>query len=346
MEPLVGIHLDSQVRFFFYLKSYSNKKYVCRTEQAWIIMTYFYFADPSRIEVKKSQVNVELVKRVLSTNVYVNRLNQPRSAPFLLRYEPQISSYLEGPTVPRSQEVQVEPTILFIAPPTTTNLDSDAPDRIPSDQVFEMVPPINPFKLIGKTAGGSPSGAEKGKGKGKGAGKKGKKPISEAIEPELITPSSADQEPPIPLPVVHELDKSDQGEGLVFKRKRTRSESTSMPAQETSPQFEAWVPDLMYEEGPISIRDIILDNSEIEISAKVAHELSRTSCLPMDMKVWDSMHSRQIFRHLSRGLMLVSVLPIFFFFFLGSFLSLFLFLLLFSGCSGCPLHGGEGLQDD
>ncbi len=261
--------------------------------------------------------------------MYVNRLNQPRLAPLLLRYKPQISSYLEGPTVPRSQEVQVEPTVLFIAPPATTNLDSDAPDRIPSGQVSEMVPPIKPFKLIGKTAGGSPSGAGKGKGKGKGAGKKGKKPISEAIEPELITPSSADQEPPRSLPMVHELDKLDQGEGLVCKRKRTRSESTSMPAQETSPQFEAWVPDLMYEEGPISIRDTILDNSEIEISAKVAHELSRASCLPMDMKLWDSMHSGQIFRHLSRGLMLVSALPIFlllFSWFLSFSLSIFTFV--------------------
>jgi hypothetical protein len=71
-----------------------------------------------------------------------------------------------------------------------------------------MVPPINPFKLMGKTVGGSPSGAGKGKGKGKGAGKKGKKPISQAIEPELTTPNSVDPEPLRPLPVVHELDDS------------------------------------------------------------------------------------------------------------------------------------------
>ncbi len=84
------------------------------------------------------------------------------------------------------------------------------------------------------------------------------------------------------------------------------------------------MPDLMYKTDPISVRDTILDNSEIEISAKVAHGLSRASCLPEDMKVWDLMHSGQIFRHLSRGLMLVSVLPIFYYcFFVSFFLSFY-----------------------
>jgi hypothetical protein len=268
-------------------------------------------------------VNVKLVDRVLATNVYVDRKNQPHSAPFLLRYESQIGSFLEGPTVTRSQEVRVEPTVLFVAPLATTDPDSDIPDLIPFVQ--EMAPPINPFNLMGKTARGSPSEAGKGKGKGKGAGKKGKKPISQAIEPELTTPSLVDPEPPRPLPVVHELDDSDQGEGLVFKRKMARSESTSMPTQETSPQFEAWVPDLMYGDGPISAKDTLLDNSEIEISAKEAHEA--------DMKMWDSMHFGQIFRHLFRGLMLVSVLPIFYYI-ISSFLSLYLFCFCVQAAQG------------
>ena len=62
----------------------------------------FFFADLTRIEVDKKQVNVELVKRVLSTNIYVDQRGEPRSAPMLLRYEPQIRSFLEGPTVSRS----------------------------------------------------------------------------------------------------------------------------------------------------------------------------------------------------------------------------------------------------
>ena len=48
----------------------------------------FLFADPSRIEVDEKQVDVELVTRVLATNIYVDQRGEPRSAPLLLRYEP------------------------------------------------------------------------------------------------------------------------------------------------------------------------------------------------------------------------------------------------------------------
>ena len=197
---------------------------------------------------------------------------------------------------------------------------------------------------MGKTKSGSPSDHRKGKGKGKaksaGAGKKGKKSISQTDEAELLTPSSADQEPPSALPVIHELDESDQGEELAPRRKRSRPETTSVPAQGSSSHFEAWIPNLMYRTDPISVRDIILDNSKIEILVKVAHGLSRASCLPEDMKVWDPMHSGQIFHHISRGLMLVSVFPcslFYFFFIILYFLCPFLFFFL--GCSGRPLHG-------
>ena len=59
-------------------------------------------ADPSRIALYESQADIELVNRVLATNVYVDQRGEPRSAPLLLSYEPQIRSFLEGPTVPRS----------------------------------------------------------------------------------------------------------------------------------------------------------------------------------------------------------------------------------------------------
>ena len=94
-----------------------------------------FFADPSRIEVDKKQVVVELVKRVLSTNIYVDQRGEPRSTPLLLRYEQQIKSFLEGPTIPRSQEAKVKPTILFVATPSTTKLPSVSLDLIPSSQV-------------------------------------------------------------------------------------------------------------------------------------------------------------------------------------------------------------------
>uniref|UniRef100_A0A2N9IYX5 Uncharacterized protein n=1 Tax=Fagus sylvatica TaxID=28930 RepID=A0A2N9IYX5_FAGSY len=266
--------------------------------------------NPSRIEIAKKQVDVGLVRRVLSTNIYVDQRGEPQSAPLLLSYEPHIRLFLEGPTIPRAREVRVEPTVPFVATPATTINLSNHSDLIPTGQVSEMAPPINPFKLMGKTAGGSPSGAGRGKGKSKpkgtGAIKKGRKPAVEVIEPELPLPSSDDQEPPSPLPVVHELDDSDHDEGLVFKQKRARAETSSMPAKGTSSDFVAWAPKLLFGPGPISIRDTVLDNSKTKLSAKVAYGLARAACLPEDMKFWDTMHSGQAFRHITRGLIMTT----------------------------------------
>ena len=103
----------------------------------------------------------------------------------MLRYEPQIKSFLEGPTIPRSQAVEVEPSVLYMAQPAEVEQPHDHPDLIPLGQVCEMAPPINPFKLMGKTADASPSetgkGRKKGKSKGAGAGKKLKKPATDTV---------------------------------------------------------------------------------------------------------------------------------------------------------------------
>uniref|UniRef100_A0A2N9GQK0 Uncharacterized protein n=1 Tax=Fagus sylvatica TaxID=28930 RepID=A0A2N9GQK0_FAGSY len=148
----------------------------------------FGFPDPSQIEVKKSKVNVELVKRVLSTNVYMDRLNQPQSAPFLLRHEPRIGSFLEDPTIPRSQE-------------------------------------------------------------------KGKKPISKPFEPELPIHSAANEEPPRPLPVIHELNESDHGDELAPRKKRARPEASSVPTQGASSDFKAYV---LISCGPRAVSSLML----------------------------------------------------------------------------------------
>uniref|UniRef100_A0A2N9GWY4 Uncharacterized protein n=1 Tax=Fagus sylvatica TaxID=28930 RepID=A0A2N9GWY4_FAGSY len=223
--------------------------------------------------------DAELVKRVLATNIYVDQRGEPRSAPLLLRYEPQIKSFLEGPTVPRSQEVRVETSTPSLAIPADTTTLSEDPEFIPIGQVSEMAPPINPFELMGKATGGSSSGATKGRGKGrgKGAGKKSQK-----------------------------IDESDHGEDLAPPTKKGRTEGPSMPAEETSSSFEAWVPRLLFGDGPISIHDTVLDETETELSAHVAHGLARATCLPGDMNQWDSMNSGQIFRHVTRGMMMAT----------------------------------------
>jgi hypothetical protein len=116
--------------------------------------------------VDEKQVDTELVKTILRTNIYVDQRGEPRSAPLLLRYEPQIKSFLEGPTVPRSQAVEVQASVPYVAQPAEVEQPQDHPDLIPSGQVCEMAPPINPFKLMGKTADASLS--EKGRAKEKG----------------------------------------------------------------------------------------------------------------------------------------------------------------------------------
>uniref|UniRef100_A0A2N9I5G5 Uncharacterized protein n=1 Tax=Fagus sylvatica TaxID=28930 RepID=A0A2N9I5G5_FAGSY len=236
----------------------------------------FGYPDPSRIALYEGQADTELVKRVLATNIYVDQRGEPCSAPLLLRYEPQIRSFLEGPTVPRSQEVRVETSAPCLAVLADTTALSENPELIPTGQVSEMAPPINPFELMGKATGGSSSGAAKGK------------------------------ELPRPLPIVHEIDESDHGEDLAPPRKKGRSEGPSMPAERTSSSFEAWVPNLLFGDGPISVHDTVLDETETELSAHVAHGLARAACLPGDMNQWDSMNSGQIFRHVTRGMMMAT----------------------------------------
>jgi hypothetical protein len=259
--------------------------------------------------VDRKQVDTELVKRVLLTNICVDQRGEPRSTPLLLRYEPQVRSFLEGPTVPRSQAVEVQPSAIYVAQPTEVEHPKDHPDLIPSGQVCEMAPPINPFKLIGKTADASSSEKAKGKGKGRtkgaGVGKKLKKPITDAPVPEVIVQPQTKQEPPLPPPEVYDLNEPDRGEELEPRKKRGRTETSSIPAEGSSSHFEAWDPALLLGPNPISVQDSVLDESNPEVSAQVAHGLAFAACLPEDMKQWAGMQSGPVFCHITRGLMMV-----------------------------------------
>jgi hypothetical protein len=108
------------------------------------------------------------VRRVLSTSICVDERGEPRSAPLLLGYEPQVRSFLEGPTVPRSEAFEILPREPYATQPAVVEQPQDYPDHIPLGQVYAMAPPINPFKLMGKTADASSSSKARGKGKGKG----------------------------------------------------------------------------------------------------------------------------------------------------------------------------------
>ncbi len=139
-------------------------------------------------------MNIEFVEQLLTTNIYVDRIGQPQLAPLLLGYVPQVGTFLEKPTVPRMQEVQVESTNLFVAQPAPVSPSSDLSYLIISGQVSKMASPINPNKLLSNNSSESTLNQAKGKGKGKatrvGQGRKGRKPIFNVITLEQLTPSS------------------------------------------------------------------------------------------------------------------------------------------------------------
>ena len=131
----------------------------------------------------------------------------------------------------------MEPSVPCVAVPANTTTLNEDPELIPTGQVSEMAPPINPFELMGKATGGSSSGATKGKGKGRGKGaeKKSKKTVSESSSSEQSTQATTTQEPPLPLPIVHEIDESDHGEDLAPPSKRGRSEGPRCQLKELLP---------------------------------------------------------------------------------------------------------------
>ena len=81
----------------------------------YLMNLLFFFAVPSQLKVSDHAINLEELTTILHANIYIDRIGQPRLAPLLLGYTPLIGDFLEGPTVPRSQEVRVEPSILFEA---------------------------------------------------------------------------------------------------------------------------------------------------------------------------------------------------------------------------------------
>uniref|UniRef100_A0A2N9IZ75 Uncharacterized protein n=1 Tax=Fagus sylvatica TaxID=28930 RepID=A0A2N9IZ75_FAGSY len=76
----------------------------------------------------------------------------------------------------------------------------------------------------------------KGRGelKGAGAGKKLKKPTIDATAPEIPVQPLVEQEPPLPPPVVHDLNEPEQGEEQQPRKERGRTETPFVQSEGSS----------------------------------------------------------------------------------------------------------------
>uniref|UniRef100_A0A2N9GKP0 Uncharacterized protein n=1 Tax=Fagus sylvatica TaxID=28930 RepID=A0A2N9GKP0_FAGSY len=242
----------------------------------WLVV-----AVPSRLEVPETAVNLEDLTKVLSANIYIDKLGQPRSAPLLLGYQPLIGNFLDGLTVPRSQEIRVEPTTLFVVQPATTPISPEHPDLIPTGEAKQGAQAKKPMKVV-----------------------------FEVITPEQATQSanlgSDAREKLTQPPQVVEIDEPEEVEEPAPRAKRAQTEGEPSQLPGPSSSDDVWAPELMVGLNPISTHDTVLDTSNVEHSAKVAHALTGAACLPGDIQAWDEMFLGQIFRHISRGLVMLN----------------------------------------
>jgi hypothetical protein len=63
--------------------------------------------------------------------------------------------------------------------------------------------------------------------------------MTSIVEPEITTQSLAEQEPLLPPPTVHSLDEPNQRKEMSPRKKRGRTETSSIPVEGFSSQVEA-----------------------------------------------------------------------------------------------------------
>jgi hypothetical protein len=242
----------------------------------------------------------------------MDQFGNPRAASLLLGYSPLVGNFLEGPTIPRSQETPIEPTVLYVAQPASAAQTDDLPKFVPTGKVSEMAPPVDVFEILGKRKKGASSskGKEKEKEKPEAPPRRSRRIIYDAapaaqtnVRAELSSATAPEQ---TALPQVMEEPESEPVKELVRRPKKLKAatERTELPGSSITP--EVWAPKMAVVGDPITTAHTVFETTDVEFSARVPPAITRASCLPGDSQIWDNMSSGRIFRHISRSLVMVS----------------------------------------
>ena len=175
-----------------------------------------------------------------------------------------------------------------------------------------MAPPVDVFDIIGK----KPKGASSSKGKGRGKAKEGvqtrrsQKAVFQVPETEQPVRSKEPTVTPLAeqssLPQIVEEVEVERSELEVRRPKRARKGAEQVEVPGPSSQGEVWVPKITVHGQPVITEHTVFETTDIDFSARVAHALTRATCLLGDYGVWEQMPSSSLFCHISQGLVIVS----------------------------------------